>query len=719
MRVRLPDESGYVVNDGVRVYYEVFGEAREPNDGRSGSGPVTVLLMPTWSIAESRHWKMQVPFLARHYRVITFDGRGNGRSDRPSTAAAYSDDAFVGDALAVLAATGTDTAVLAGFCTGFLWSLLLANRHPERVTGLIAISPNPPLTPKHPERRVYSFDDVLDTDAGWAKENRRYWQRDWPGYVDFFTGQVASDPHSTKLHDDLRGYGLQTDAATMLCDADARRFPYDAEQSAQLCRDLTCPVLVVCGDGDRIVPPERGRLVAELTGGTLLEIHGSGHAPHARYPVVVNHAIREFVDRLTARPKRTTWANAVGAPKRRALWISSPIGLGHVQRDLAIAREVRRRVPGLEIHWWAQPPVTDVLAEAGEFIHPVSDEMASESAHWETEATQHDLHAFYAFRRMDEILCANYLLFDDVVRDTRYDLWAGDECWEVDYYLHENPGRKIAPYAFMTDVIGFLPTDAAADPREAELCADYNADAVEKRERYPMLRDASMFIGFWDELPDASFGPGLPRIRPWSRRWFSSVPYVLPTGLAPSPDPAALRRELGYDVAAPLIIAAVGGTGVGIDLLGLVADAFGRLRKEQPDARMLMVTGPRIDPRSLPDVEGMDKRGYVHDLFRHLACCDAAVVQGGLSTTMELVALGRPFVYFPLAHHWEQQHFVTHRLRHHRAGVAMDYATTTSEDLAAALRATLGRGHVDYRRIPADGAARAADQIVPLLTGQR
>src|ERR671930_61397 len=120
MRARLPDESGYVVNDGVRVYYEVFGEAREPNDRRSGearepndgrSGEAreqTLLLMPTWSLADSRHWKMQVPFLARHYRVITFDGRGNGRSDRPSTAAAYSDDAFVGDALAVLAATGTD-----------------------------------------------------------------------------------------------------------------------------------------------------------------------------------------------------------------------------------------------------------------------------------------------------------------------------------------------------------------------------------------------------------------------------------------------------------------------------------------------------------------------------------------------------------------------------------------------------------------------------------
>ena len=122
-------------------------------------------------------------------------------------------------------------------------------------------------------------------------------------------------------------------------------------------------------------------------------------------------------------------------------------------------------MPDLEIHWWAQPPVTDVLAEAGEIIHPASSELASESAHWESEAADHDLPAFYAFRRMDEIFCANYLLFDDVVRDTSYDLWVGDECWEIDYFLHENPERKIAPYVFMTDVIGFLPTDPGGPTR--------------------------------------------------------------------------------------------------------------------------------------------------------------------------------------------------------------------------------------------------------------
>jgi pimeloyl-ACP methyl ester carboxylesterase len=72
MRARLPDESGYVVNSGGRIHHEVHG-----------TGQPTILLLPTWAIVDSRHWRLQVPFLARNYRVITFDPRANGGSDRP------------------------------------------------------------------------------------------------------------------------------------------------------------------------------------------------------------------------------------------------------------------------------------------------------------------------------------------------------------------------------------------------------------------------------------------------------------------------------------------------------------------------------------------------------------------------------------------------------------------------------------------------------------
>jgi UDP-N-acetylglucosamine:LPS N-acetylglucosamine transferase len=131
---------------------------------------------------------------------------------------------------------------------------------------------------------------------------------------------------------------------------------------------------------------------------------------------------------------------------------------------------------------------------------------------------------------------------------------------------------------------------------------------------------------------------------------------------------------------------------------------------------MLMVCGPRLSPEAFPDVEGLEKHGYVGDLLEHFACADAAVVQDGLSTTMELVALGRPFVYFPLRRHWEQEQHVARRLDHYRAGIRLDFADTTPADLATALERALRRTKPRYRALRRDGARQAADRIARLIT---
>jgi pimeloyl-ACP methyl ester carboxylesterase/UDP:flavonoid glycosyltransferase YjiC (YdhE family) len=705
MRARQPDQCGYACNDGVRIYYEVHG-----------SGDTTLLLVPTWEILHSEFWKMQIPYLSRHYRVVTYDPRGNGKSDRPQDPVAYSTGVAASDAIAVMDATETDSAVFVALCYGVRTTVAFANEHPERVSGVVAISSNIPWTGGIPYRVEVDFDAEPTSDEGWARENRQYWQQDWPGYVDWFFSQALHEPHSTKVFDDLVGWGLETNARTMLCTVDAPSTWPSRAAEEDACRNLSCPVLVIVGDHDGIVADGPSHRLAELTGGDLLVIEGGGHTVMARHPVVVNLAIRDFVDRIapTRSPERRTFTYAAER-KQKALWISSPIGLGHVLRDLAMARAVRERVPGLEIHWLAQDPVTRVLESAGEIIHPASQAMASESAHWESESSGHELHAFYAFRRMDEILLANYMVFDEVTRDTPYDLWVGDECWEVDYYLHENPERKTAPYVFTTDVVGFLPVDSERDPREAELCADYNAQMIEHRARRPQLRDLSLFIGGYDELPDASLGAGLPDVRTWTQDWFESVPYVVPFDPRAYHDPEQLKTRLGHSIDQPLLVAAVGGTSVGADLLALIAEGFRYLRKEVPEARLLMVTGPRIDPHDLPDVEGMTKEGFVPNLFEHLAACDTAIVQGGLSTTMELVAARRPFVYFPLEHHWEQRHFVRHRLDHYKAGIPLEYAETTPQDLADVLLRSLSR-KPRYRAVSRKGAQIAADRIVPLLS---
>ena len=155
-------------------------------------------------------------------------------------------------------------------------------------------------------------------------------------------------------------------------------------------------------------------------------------------------------------------------------------------------------------------------------------------------------------------------------------------------------------------------------------------------------------------------------------------------------------------------------SGVGGPLLRRVVAAHPYAAKQVPGLRTVVVTGPRIDPAAVPVPTGVDVHGYVPGLHRLLAACDVAVVQGGLTTTMELTALRRPFLYVPLRHHFEQQRHVAHRLDRHRAGTRIDYATATPESIADALTAALARP-VDYRPVPIDGAVRAAALIADLV----
>jgi len=597
---------------------------------------------------------------------------------------------------------------------GGLRALLLAAGHPERVDGVFLIGPTVPLlTPGPPHREGHGFDDELDDYEGWAKYNRHYWLRDYRGFLEFFFGEVFPEPHSTKQIEDCIAWGLDTSPETLILTmlgGDSGLPDVDAVEA--LCRSIRCPAVVVHGTLDAVIPVARGERVAELTGGELVRLEGSGHAPHVRDPVKVNLLLRDFAERVTATPPpATTWRRGVVRPKR-ALYISSPIGLGHAWRDVVIADELRRQVPDLEIDWLAQEPVTTVLRRRGETIHPASASLASEVAHIDREAGEHDLHAFQALRRMDEIFCANFMVFDDLVRNERFDVWIADEGWEIDYFLHENPELKTTPYAWLTDFVGYLPVPAGGD-REAALTADYNAEMIEHIDRHPSLRDRAIFIGDADDIVPASFGPGLPDIREWTERHYSFVGYVPgfdPRGIAQR---TALRADLGYGDE-PLCLVAVGGSGAGAPLLRRVIEALPLARERVPGLHTVAVAGPRIDPASLPPADGLEVRGYVHELYRHLAACDVAVVQGGLTTTMELVAAQRPFVSIPLASHFEQRYHVRHRLDRYGAASWLDFDDASPEVLASAI-ADAYATEPSYRRIEPGGAAAAAALVAELL----
>ena len=667
-RARYPDSEGYVERDGVRTFYEVYG-----------SGAPTILLLPPWSIVHSRCWKMQIPYLSRHCRVVTFDGRGNGRSDRPPDAAAYAETEYAADALAVLDATETGSAILVAWSMGAQRAVILAAEHPTRVNGIVFIGPAVPLGAQLSRAEAFAaFDELRPPYDGWFKFNRHYWLEDYEGFLDFFMSQVFTDAHSTKQIEDAVGWGKETSAETLIATAAVPEL--DEPSLRDLVARVHCPALVIHGTDDAIRSHESGAALAELMRAPLVSIEGAGHGPQARQPVKVNTLIRGFA----CPPKPAAQWPTATRRRKRALYISSPIGLGHAQRDIAIADELRRLHPDLEIDWLAQHPVTTVLQARGERIHPASADLANESHHIESESAEHDLHCFQAIRRMDEILLANFMVFHDIVRDQPYDLWIGDEAWELDYYLHENPEEKRAAYVWLTDFVGWLPMpDGGA--AESSLTTDYNAEMIEQIARYPRLRDRAIFVGnSADIVPDA-FGPGLPSIREWTEEHYDFAGYV--TGFDPAQfaDRERIRAELGYGPDERVCIVTVGGSGVGLSLLRKVVDAYPAAKQLVPNLRMVVVAGPRIDPAKLSAAEGIDVRPYVHELYRHLAVCDLAIVQGGLTTCMELAASGRPFLYFPLGHHFEQTFHVHHRLQRYGAGRCMNYEQETSTSIAEAI----------------------------------
>jgi pimeloyl-ACP methyl ester carboxylesterase len=707
MRARQPDEQGYVERDGVRIAYETFNFGAEDRP--------TIVFAPIDVIVHSRAWKAQVPYLAQHYRVVTIDPRGNGRSDRPTDPAAYGDVQFVGDTIRVMDHLRVDRAVLVAICFSAWQTFLLASRHPERVLGLVAVAPwIKDATPPLPYRKaaVDRFEEELESYEGWYKTNRNYWKTNWGDFAEFFFNEQLCEPHSTKQLEDVVGFAKESTAEVQLAEADADIVITSVEESEAMLRSIDQPVLVIQPTLDHCQPQGRMENAARLLQAEHLVLEGSGHLPMARHPILVNRAIKRFVDRITDNPVPTQRRSVGTRRPPRALYLSSPIGLGHVRRDLAVADAMRERRPDLEVQWLTQSPVAEFLERRGEVVHPASRLLASESGHFEAESGEHDLHAFQAVRRMDEVLVNNFMVFDDLVEREQFDLWLGDEAWDLDHFLHEHPELKRAPFVWMTDFVGWVPMPDGGE-REAYLTADYNAEMVEHVARYPALRDRSVFVGDPEDVVDLPLGPGLPGIREWTGQHFDFAGYVM--GERPDPaDRAELRHRLGYGEDEVVCVVSVGGSGVGGHLLRRVVASYDEARGRIPGLRMVVVAGPRIDPDSLGAPPGVEVHGFLPELDLHHAACDVAVVQGGLSTTMELTAAGRPFLYFPLGHHFEQQVHVRHRLERHRAGRAMDYRDADpgriADELAAALKTP-----TDYLPVPEDGARRAADLVLDLI----
>ena len=695
MRAMQPTRTGRTDNGGIGVGWEEYG-----------AGDVTLLFLPTWSIIHSRHWKAQIPYFAEHFRCITFDPRGNGSTDRPSTVDGYAFERLVDDARAVLDATDTKAAVVLGYSMGSAQAFGFAAAHPERTLAVVSSATSTPIVPPF-DYRNHSVRGTDGVPYGWDKANPTWWRENYDDWLKFFFAELNNEPHSTKQLEDALRWAEPGDGDMLAMTVEARPDGWITEDVYKACK---APCLLIHAENDVITPPDGSRRIAELTGGELIIAPKGGHPIHARFPAWFNVTVRDFLAKHlgTHAPKRRR-----ARPGKRVLYLSSPIGLGHARRDLAVSRGLRKLHGDLQVDWLAQDPVTRFLAANDETVHAASRLLANESAHIEDESGEHDLNAFEAIRRMDEILIKNFMVFQEVLEEEAYDLVIADEAWDVDHYWHEHPNLKKAPVAWMTDFVGWIPFEHNG-PREAFLTTDYNAEMIGHVERNPTVRDRAIFVGGPEDIVDLGFGKDLPQMRDWIPKHYDFSDYIIgqhPSEFGSRDD---LRAEFGYDDGRLTCIVSVGGSGVGANLIGRILSAYPMAKARLPDLRMIVVTGPRLDPAAFTVPGGVEMRAFVPNLDRHLAACDLALVQGGLTTCMELTAAGTPFLYFPLRNHFEQNFHVASRLDRYNAGRMMIYAQSDPDRIAEAMVEELSAPRVPHP-VAKGGATKAARMLSELL----
>jgi len=394
----------------------------------------------------------------------------------------------------------------------------------------------------------------------------------------------------------------------------------------------------------------------------------------------------------------------------RVLYVSSSIGLGHASKDLAIAGELRRLAPGIEILWVAGRPASDVLRKAGENVVPETEQWrgASQIAERSVRNGQLDL-VRYVYRSLPA-WAANALLFQKIVAAHHVDIAVGNEAYEVDVPLVAGLLRPAVPFVMIFD---FVATDAIGRNVFDRAGAWFlNALWSLDGRVYGGSRHSAVFIGEAGDIPDIPFGWLLPNRRQHAQRYYNIVGHAVNLRPDEFTDRTAWRRRLGYGDE-PLVICSAGGTAIGREMLELCGAAAPVLRESHPGLQMVLVCGPRLPAESVRTPEGVTVLGYVPRLFEHMACCDAAVVQCGASSTTELAALAIPFVYFPIEGHFEQE-LVAARLARYGVGTRRLLRSTTPEELASAIRGELER-KVVRTAMPLSGAAEAARHILGVL----
>ena len=396
---------------------------------------------------------------------------------------------------------------------------------------------------------------------------------------------------------------------------------------------------------------------------------------------------------------------------KKILFVSGSIGLGHVGRDLEIAAALRKIRPEVEISWMAEPPVREVLEKAGERLLPEARQLSSANAELEALSSEYKTNLVQWAMKMRKGWSQNAEIYERISKEYRFDLWIGDEPYDIMIAMHNNPSLKKCPFVVIYDFLGL---DATTwNPIDHVAAYLTNRLWLKFLRSNPPLADRSIFIGALEDIPDKNFGLMLPNRRRLAEKLINFVGYVLPEDIKDYRDKAKVRQLLGYKDE-PLVLCSIGGTAAGKNLLYLCIAAYPIVRKRIPNLQMILVCGPRLPPESIKAPEGVKVVGYMPNLYRHLGAADLCIVAGGGTITLELTALQKTFLYFPLEHHFEQEVEVVNRCQRHRAGIRMTCSKTTPETLSEAIVSNIGN-NVDYASIPTNGSIEAARIIETVL----
>lgn len=388
--------------------------------------------------------------------------------------------------------------------------------------------------------------------------------------------------------------------------------------------------------------------------------------------------------------------------EKQILFISGSLGLGHVSRDLAIARELRKQRPDCKIHWLAAEPASSVLREEGENLVNEYDLYKNDNIKAEAAAKGSHLNLFkYAFSALRAWL-HNARLVRKITEQGQYDLVIGDETYEIIVATVLKRMKLNTPFLMLYDFLGL---DAMSrNPLEKMGVYFWNRIWSLDRKIFNRDKNLALFIGELEDIPDKRFSFLLPNRKEYAKKYYEFVGYIISFNPKELDDKTSLRKKLGYEDR-PLIVCSIGGTAIGRHLLELCGKAYIIAKQHIPNLHMILVCGPRLPAESLNVLQdrGLEVRQYVPDLHEHFAASDLAIVQGGGTTTLELTALKRPFIYFPIEGHSEQEIVITERLKRYQAGVRMSFADSTDKSLADAIIAHLDR-RVKYKDMPINGA---------------